>query len=52
MEHSATGRARFGTIDPIRIQGFNDQKVKKKLQLKKINFFWINNYNLPIPGPP
>jgi hypothetical protein len=26
--------------DPIRIQGFNDQKLKKKLQLKKkLNFF-------------
>ncbi len=25
--------------DPIRIQGFNDQKRKTKLQLKKINFF-------------
>jgi hypothetical protein len=26
--------------DPIRIQGFNDQKLEKKLQLKKkLNFF-------------
>jgi hypothetical protein len=25
--------------DPIRIQGFNDQKIEKKLQLKKkLNF--------------
>jgi hypothetical protein len=39
--------------DPIRIQGFNDQKLKKKLQLKKnLNFVWIKNYNLPIPWPP
>jgi hypothetical protein len=39
--------------DPIRIQGFKDQKWKKKLLLtKKLNFFWIKNYNLPIPRPP
>jgi hypothetical protein len=39
--------------DPIRIQGFNDQKLKKKLQLKKkLNFFLIKNCNLPIPRPP
>jgi hypothetical protein len=39
--------------DPIRIQGFNDQKFKKKLQLKKkFNFFLIKNCNLPFPRPP
>jgi hypothetical protein len=38
--------------DPIRIQGFNDQKLKQKLQLKKFNFFGSKNYNLPIPRPP
>jgi hypothetical protein len=39
--------------DPIRIQGFNDQKLKKKKQLKKkLNFFLIKNCNLPIPRPP
>ncbi len=28
-------------------------KLKKKLQLKnKIKFFWIKNYNLPVPRPP
>jgi hypothetical protein len=28
--------------DPIRIHGFNDQKLRKKLQLKKkLNFFLI-----------
>jgi hypothetical protein len=43
--------------DPIRIQGFNDQKLKKKTakkkQLKKkLNFFLIKNCNLPILRPP
>jgi hypothetical protein len=38
--------------DPIRIQGFNDQKLKKNTAEKKVNFFWIKNYNLPIPRPP
>jgi hypothetical protein len=34
-------------------QGFDDQKLKKKLQLKFfLNFFWIKNYNLTIPRPP
>ncbi len=28
-------------LDPIRIQGFDDQKLKKKIQLKFINFFFI-----------
>jgi hypothetical protein len=31
--------------------GLNDQKFKKKLQLKNF-LFWIKNYNLPIPRPP
>ncbi len=26
--------------DPIRIQGFNDQKLKKKQLKKKLNFFF------------
>jgi hypothetical protein len=34
--------------DPIRIQGFNDQKLEEK----KLNFFLIKNCNLPIPKPP
>jgi hypothetical protein len=38
--------------DPIRIQGFNDQKLKKKQLKKKLNFFLIKNCNLPIPRPP
>jgi hypothetical protein len=38
---------------PIRIQGFNDQKLREKKQLKKkLNFFLIKNCNLPIPSPP
>jgi hypothetical protein len=37
--------------DPIRIQGFNDQKLKKIQLKKKLHFFWIKNYNLPIPRP-
>ncbi len=33
----------------IRIQGFNDQKLEKKLQLnKKLIFFWIKNYYFSI----
>jgi hypothetical protein len=36
----------------IRIQGFNDQKLKKNYSWKKLTFFWIKNYNLPIPRPP
>jgi hypothetical protein len=39
--------------DPIRIQGFNDQKLKKNNSWqKKLNFFLIKNCNLPIPRPP
>jgi hypothetical protein len=38
--------------DPIRIQGFNDQKLKKITAEKKLNFFLIINCNLPIPRPP
>jgi hypothetical protein len=36
---------------PIRIQGFDDQKMKKKNTDKKkeINIFWIKNCNLLIP---
>ncbi len=31
----------------------HDQKLKKKITAeKKLNFFWIKNYNLPIPRPP
>jgi hypothetical protein len=36
---------------PIRIQGFNDKKLKKITAEKKITFFY-QNYNLPIPRPP
>ncbi len=36
--------------DPIRIQGFNDQKFKKITAEKKK--FFIKNCNLPIPRPP
>jgi hypothetical protein len=35
--------------DPIWIQGFNDEKVKK---ITAENFLYIKNYNLPIPRPP
>ncbi len=38
---------------PIRIQGFDDQKLEK-FTAKKFNFF-IKNYRIittPIPGPP
>jgi hypothetical protein len=35
---------------PIRIQGFNDQKLK--YSWKKIYFSFIKNCNLPIPRPP
>ncbi len=39
--------------DPIRIQGFYDQKLEKKILAEKnYIFFWIKNYNLPIPRPP
>jgi hypothetical protein len=38
--------------DPIRIQGFNDQRLKNITAEKKIKFFFIKNYNLPIPRPP
>jgi hypothetical protein len=38
--------------DPIRIQGFNDQKLKKITAEKKIKFFFDQNGNLPIPRPP
>jgi hypothetical protein len=37
--------------DPIRIQGFNDQKMKK-IRAEKKKIFKIKNYNLPIPRPP
>ncbi len=37
--------------DPIRIQGFDDQKLEN-IYKKKILFFKIKNYNLPIPRPP
>jgi hypothetical protein len=29
--------------DPIRIQGFNDQKLNK-ITVEKKNYFWIKNY--------
>ncbi len=36
---------------PIRVQGFNDQKLKKITVENKKNIL-IKNYNLPIPRPP
>ncbi len=38
--------------DPIRIQGFNDQKLKKITAENFFYFFLIKNCNLPIPRPP
>ncbi len=38
--------------DPIRIQGFMTQNGKHLQPRKKINFFWIKNYNIHIPRPP
>jgi hypothetical protein len=38
--------------DPIRIQGFDDQKLKKKKITAEKKKFGIKNYNLPIPKPP
>ncbi len=40
-----SGYSIFGWI-PIRIQGFNDEKLKKIHRWKKKKF-WIKNYNLP-----
>ncbi len=37
---------------PIRILGFDDENGKKFTAEKKIYFFGIKNYNLPIPRPP
>jgi hypothetical protein len=54
---SGSGSSILGWI-PIRIRiqsgakGFDDQIFKKVLQLKKITFYLIKNYNLPIPRPP
>ncbi len=45
---SGSGSSILGWI-PIRIQGFNDQKLKKNYSWKKITFFWNKNHNLPIP---
>jgi hypothetical protein len=36
----------------IRIQGFDDQKLKEKKLEKFLNFFLIKNCNLLIPRPP
>ncbi len=38
--------------DLIRIQGSNDQILKKFTQKKNIKFFCMKTYNLPIPRPP
>ncbi len=35
----------------LRIQGFEDQKLRKKTE-NKIDIFEIENYNLLIPRPP
>jgi hypothetical protein len=33
--------------------GLNDQKLKKKITAENfLKFFWIKNYNLPVPRPP
>jgi hypothetical protein len=37
-------------LDPIRIQGFDDQKLEKIYSLKN-SIFLIKNYNLPITRP-
>jgi hypothetical protein len=47
----SSGSSILGWI-PIRIQGFNDQKMDKNYSWKNIKFFLIKNYNLPIPRPP
>jgi hypothetical protein len=47
----SSGSGILGRI-PIRIQGFNDQKLKKITAGKKTKFFLIKNYNLLIPRPP
>ncbi len=39
---------RLNTDPDPDLQGFNDQKLKKKLQLKKNLIFWIKNYYLPL----
>ncbi len=38
--------------DPIWIQGFDNKKCEKNLQLKMKFIFWITNYNLSISRPP
>jgi hypothetical protein len=38
--------------NPIRIQGFNDQNLKKIADENFFYFFYIKNCNLPIPRPP
>jgi hypothetical protein len=38
-------------LDPIQIQGFNDQKLEKITAEKKLNFL-DQNYILPTPRPP
>ncbi len=38
--------------DPIRIQGFDDQKLKNTIQLKFLYIFLIQNCNLLIPRHP
>jgi hypothetical protein len=35
-------------LDPVQIQGFDDQKLKKIVE----QFFVIKNFNLLIPCPP
>ncbi len=44
-------RLNIDPADPIRTQGFYDQKLKNIFYSwkKKLNFFGIKNYNLPIP---
>jgi hypothetical protein len=42
---------RVNTV-PIRIQGFDDQKLEKIYSWKKTYFFFIKIYDLPIPRAP
>jgi hypothetical protein len=35
--------------DPIRVQGFNDQKLRKKIQLKKIFFVFDQKLQFTYP---
>jgi hypothetical protein len=36
----------------IRIEGFDDQKLRKNIKQKNLKFFWSKKWNLLIPRPP